>query len=128
MSVPLTQSELRHNCCHVEEGVTLKRSKLIPEEATCGNCVVWRVMGFGGRPNPLVFARFASLAFRTGQALCEAMHPGEVAVRSQLYVDDPAITLSGTPTNMSSTIDDILGWWLVLGLPLAWEKGSWRMG
>ena len=80
--------------------------------------------GLVGVQNPLVFARFASLAFRTGQALCEAMHPGEVAVRGQLYVDDPAITLSGTVANMNATIDARLCWWMVLGLPLAWEKGS----
>ena len=52
------------------------------------------------------------------------MFPGEVIVRSQVYVDDPAVTLAGDPKPMSATIDTLLCWWLVLGFPLAWDKGS----
>ena len=41
------------------------RGKLDEDESTTGTFIIWRVMGFGGRPNPLIFARLASMAFRT---------------------------------------------------------------
>ena len=75
----------------------------------------------------MIFARFASLAFRTGQTLCECFGPGSVKTRSQLYVDDPAVTLAGPTAEVQSTIDTLLCWWLVFGLSLAWEKGMWAL-
>ena len=52
---------------------------------------VWHTLGFGGKTFPLVYARPASFAARTGQALlCKDK------ARLQLYVDDPAIALAGS--------------------------------
>ena len=42
---------------------------------------------------------------------------------SQLYVDDPTITVTGSPATVQQTLDSVPLWWLVLGLPLAWKKG-----
>ena len=55
-----------------------------------------------------------------GEALCVKV--GDF--KSQLYVDDPAITVCGPPEVVTASIDAVLVWWLVLGLPLAWKKGK----
>jgi hypothetical protein len=51
-------------------------------------------LGFGGKPNPLVFSRAASFAMRTAQALVGVPNrrlqcPQLARARGQLYVDDP---------------------------------------
>ena len=46
------------NCAHT--GTPLKRNReeiLLDGECSEGNFVMWRVLGFGGKPNPLVFSR-----------------------------------------------------------------------
>ena len=48
--------------------------------------------------------------------------------RVQLYVDDPAVTLEGTPDQQIAAVDLLVLWWLVLGIPLAWDKGSFCAG
>ena len=48
-------------------------------------------------------------------------------VRAQLYVDDPAVCARGSPEGVEEAFDILLLWWLVLGLPLAWKKGSVHM-
>ena len=57
MSIPLHPSERRFNCAN--SGFELKRSRdeLFEGEPTVGSFVVLRVLGFGGKPNPLVFSR-----------------------------------------------------------------------
>eukprot|EP00959_Pyramimonas_sp_CCMP1952_P130677 2732685-Pyramimonas_sp.AAC.1 len=47
--------------------------------------IVWQVLGFGGKANPLVFGRVGSFAARYGQALLDPARS-----RLQLYVGDPA--------------------------------------
>ena len=44
--------------------------------------------------------------------------------RLQAYVDDPALTLCGTTEAISTSIDLCCLWWMILGVPLAWKKGS----
>ena len=44
--------------------------------------------------------------------------------RLQLYVDDPVLTLAGTSAEADLAIDLVLLWWLCLGPPLAWRKGT----
>ena len=84
---------------------------------------------WGGRPTPLVFARAASFAARTAQALLRPSTDSEVgcssaaAGRLQLYVDDPVVSVVGTEEQRNIAIDLVLLWWLVLVLPLAWLKG-----
>ena len=41
----------------------------------------------------------------------------------QLYVDDPAVTVVGDFDQREAALDVVILWWLVLGLPLAWNKG-----
>jgi hypothetical protein len=53
-------------------------------------------LGFGGKPNPLVYSRAASFAMRSGQALFPQSPRAACGVRGQLYVDDPAISLTGS--------------------------------
>ncbi|CAK0899805.1 unnamed protein product, partial [Prorocentrum cordatum] len=48
--------------------------------------------------------------------------------RLQLYVDDPAITLAGSDEGIHCNLDTVLGWWLALGLGLAWRKGVFTLG
>ena len=69
MSVPLAQAELPFNCCSLGAPVDRGRESLYPGEPSSGSFVVFRVLGFGGKPNPLVFARLASFAARSAQAL-----------------------------------------------------------
>ena len=38
------------------------------------------------------------------------------------------MTIVGHGQEKRSTVDTLLCWWLVLGLPPAWEKGSWHSG
>ena len=46
----------------------------------------------------------------------------------QLYVDDPVLSLAGSPAAAAAAVDLVLLWWLCLGPPLAWRKGSITTG
>ena len=93
-------------------------------ESTSGHWYyVWHTLGFGGKTFPLVYARPASFAARTGQALLT-----QDRGCSQLYVDDPAICLVGTKAWALAEGTLPLLWWLVLGLDLSWGKGHFGTG
>ena len=71
-----------------------------------------------------VYSRIATMAARTGQALLQ--HPAAGGIghgRFQLYVDDPALVVEGTLSEQKATIDRLITWFLVLGIPLSWKKG-----
>ena len=112
MMIPLHDLERKFNCAVVED--------LFPGEPP--QVIVWKVLGFGGRANPLVYARIASCAARTAQGLCDPNN-----LRLQLYVDDPALTSCGTEESCHWEFDHVLWWWLALGLRLAWGKGALRV-
>ena len=57
----------------------------------------------------------------------EAMAKKKGRFKSQLYVDDPALTFTGTKTRIRKTLDAVLLFWLILGMPLAWKEGSFFM-
>ena len=84
---------------------------------------VWHTLGFGGKSFPLVCSRPASFAARTGQALLEPER-GYL----QVYVDDPAAASEGTREFALREGSMLLLWWLVLGLDLAWNKGTFTDG
>ena len=93
--------------------------------------IVYRVLGFGGKPNPLVYSRVASMAMRTGQGLLGSpvrrhQEPGLARCRGQLYVDDPTWVNAGKPEEVQMSADILLQYWMILGIPLAWAKGSWQ--
>ena len=154
MAIPLHRDEQPYNCALVPAGLRRERASIEEGEATEGTCIVWRVLGFGGKPNPLVYSRAASFAMRTAQA-CEdegngARHGSgfsvfglapfkpsspqalfrqsptktDVWLRGQLYVDDPAICARGPAREVQKAFDVLLAWWLALGIPLAWTKGA----
>ena len=124
MSIPLAEDERAFNCCEVKQGLTRRRQTVYRGEPHKGTFVVWRVLGFGGRPNPLLFARVSSMAMRSVQCLADVTVAKAGAFRSQLYVDDPALCVAGSKATVSRALDTALLWWLILGLPLAWEKGA----
>ena len=130
MTLPLASAEMPFNTTAAPHLVRRTRQPLLPNEPEQGSFLVWRVLGFGGHTNPLTYSRVASFAARSAQALlCAAPSSGGVAeARIQLYVDDPAITLRGTAAQQRLAVDVLLLWWLVLGIPLAWEKGSFSDG
>ena len=129
MSVPIKEQERPFNCTVADEALTRKRAPLREGEVDQGCCLVWRVLGFGGKPNPLIYSRVASFAARTAQAIIG--HPNRRLQRGcsprgrlQLYVDDPVVSMSGTELEIERSFDLIILWWLVLGVPLSWKKGS----
>ena len=126
MTVPLAREEMPYNTSVVPGTITRSRPALDSSEPSSGELLVWRVLGFGGHANPLVYARVASFACRSGQALLfEKPEQSSIAhARIQLYVDDPAVTLLGTASQQQEAIDVLVLWWLVLGIPLYWKKGS----
>ena len=128
MSIPLSDTERRFNCAEIPEGISRTRSPLRWDEPTTGTVILWRVLGFGGRPNPLVFARVAGFAIRSAQALFPqgqaATEHGDLDVEAsaQLYVDDTIIAILGALHCAVLAFDCILLWWLALGAPIAWTK------
>ena len=125
MTVPLASEEMPYNTSVVPQGIRRSRAGLDETEPESGKFLVWRVLGFGGHANPLIYARLASFAARSGQALL--FHPTSVSTfahgRLQLYVDDPAIVLCGDHQQQIEAIDVLIVWWLLLGIPLSWKKG-----
>ena len=94
-----------------------------PSSDTGSFVYVWHTLGFGGKTFPLVYARPASFASRSAQALLDC----ERALL-QLYVDDPALALVGTKQWALEEASLPILWWLVLGLKLSWKKGSFGCG
>ena len=72
MSIPLGAAERRYNCAVLAEPMALGRPPLHQDEPSEGRFVSWRVLGFGGRPNPLVFGRVTSALMRVAQSLLTA--------------------------------------------------------
>ena len=91
MGIPLHPAELPFNCCCSDLLIDRKRDELYPGEPAIGRFVIWVVLGFGGKPNPLVFGRVASFVSRIAQALLrvrpDSRGTASAAVgRLQLYV------------------------------------------
>ena len=120
MTIPLHDDEMAVSCTNVPEGMSRTRDPVIEKESKFGYFLVWRVLGFGGHANPLVYSRIATFSARSAQAL----FPDNV--RMQLYVDDPAVVVCGTDEGQEVMLDCIILWWMVLGIPLAWLKGLCR--
>ena len=55
--------------------------------------------------------------------MCSGTPEGSAPASLQLYVDDPVVTLAGPRLAQGRSVDLLLTWWLVLGIPLSWEKG-----
>ena len=45
-----------------------------------------------------------------------------------MYVDDPVLSVTGPEEDCRLSTDLVIGWWLALGIPLAWSKGSYTSG
>ena len=96
MSVPLHEQERRFNVAVLKE----------PPSSAHGRVIVWRVLGFGGKSNPLVYCRLASAVARSSQGLVPAS-----CGRLQLYVDDPAFSFARTQTCSSTRTLSLHGGW-----------------
>jgi len=130
MGIPLAAPEQPFNCCASDFPVVRSRPSAYHGEPEQGRFILWAVLGFGGKPNPLVFARVASFAVRCAQAMLRPSpsEPGssDVSVgRLQCYVDDPIGSFLGSRESTSRAADLVIAFWLILGLPLAWKKGTW---
>ena len=128
MSIPLRETEQRFNCAHAGFALTRTWSPLYDGEPAEGRFVVWRTLGFGGRPNPLLFSRTASFAARTAQAILghdlQSTDTAQVAPgRLELYVDDPICSVKACRSRAMEAFDLVICWWLTLGVPLSWKKG-----
>ena len=75
MSVPLLASEQRYCCTLCHEAIRRTRDPLRPDEPLSGKVLIWRVMGFGGKAYPLVFARVSGVVIRLTQASIQFCHP-----------------------------------------------------
>ena len=118
MTVPLAQEEMAFNASTVPGGISRSRRALDKNEAESGEVLLWRVLGFGGHANPLVYSRIATVAARMGQALLFPQTADGIAHgRLQLYVDDPAVVVMGSRAEQQAAIDLLVTWFLVLGIP-----------
>ena len=135
-SVPLHESEQRFNCASLDDPLVRDRPPCYDDEPRSGRFLVWRVLGFGGKPNPLVYSRAASFACRSAQALLGPQRhrsPDDFTnrlalARSQLYVDDTSLAVAGEERKIGATIDLYVLWLLLLGVPIAWAKGELTFG
>ena len=80
---------------------------------------VFRVLVFGSASAPTVWGRFAALAGRLCAAVLDRAH-----ARAQVYVDDPIVTLRGSPAVVQHEGALFLATLLALGLPLSWAKAG----
>ena len=80
----------------------------------------------GSRNGPLAWAGPSPLLLRCTQAVFSGMshQPDEPDARSQLHVDDPAITVRGTPSFRDETIATAVLVWRLLGFKLAFHKAA----
>ena len=139
MSVPLAGPERRYNCAALPRDIRRARAPLHPREPETGRVIAWRVLGFGGRPNPLVFGRLTAVLMRLGQAILTARRElqgelaqslaeesdaafADAAARAHLYVDDAAIALCGGRAEIEESFDLLLIVWLIMGAPISWPK------
>ena len=139
MSIPLDPAERRFNCASLPQDLRRERAALHTREPEAGRVIVWRVLGFGGRPNPLVFGRVTSVLMRLVQAILTARRdlqgPSgdelaqeedcaflDAAARCHLYVDDAAAAFCGSREEVEEAFDLLLLMWLVMGAPIAWPK------
>ena len=104
------------------------RTNLHKHEPTfLGRFVVWRVLGLGrGGTRIHVYScgSHLSMAMRPVQCLVNCTVGTAGRFRSQLYVDDPALCISGSSATVARALYIALLWWLSLGLSLAWDKGT----
>ena len=85
----------------------------------CDGWFYYHKVLFGIRTGPLVWARMAALVARCTQSLLP-----QTRARLQLFVDDPILALRGTPEQIEDMAAKILLLWSVLGLQIAWKKGT----
>ena len=133
MSIPLAGAERPFQHLRTFHPLRRTRPPIFKDEAVEGHVVVWRVLGFGGKSNPLTYSRCAGLAALTAQRMLRPA-PGDfglssaAAGRVQLYVDDSAVSCLGSSSEIDLAFDLVILWWSTLGIPLALGKGSSETG
>ncbi|MFM7987704.1 MAG: hypothetical protein ACKPKO_51160, partial [Candidatus Fonsibacter sp.] len=86
--------------------------------AVNGVYYVFRVLVFGSASAPTVWGRFSAWL---GRSTAAVFFP---TVKLQIYVDDPAFTIRGTPARAAHDLAVSLVWGMVAGFPYAWHKSS----
>ena len=84
-----------------------------------GAYYIWLAIPQGSMNGPSVYGRLAALTNRMSQGLFDTTE-----VRSQLYVDDPCVTLRGDENRCRRLASILICFWLVLGWKLAYHKGQ----
>lgn len=84
-----------------------------------GGFFMYRTVLIGIKTGPLVWGRMAALIARATQA----MFHGD-RCRLQVFVDDPLVVARGSEQQLANIFNIVLLWWLVLGLKVAWHKGT----
>ena len=77
--------------------------------------VIFDTLVFGAASSPTVWGRFASF-------LARAISAVEPKVNCQLYVDDPAFSMSGTKEEAITQLTNVLLWTNLLGYPIKMSK------
>ena len=62
-----------NNCTILEKPIQRNRHALDSDETLEGSFLVWQVLGFGGRPSPLLYARMVSILCNTGKDLLKLL-------------------------------------------------------
>lgn len=97
----------------------MHREKRYLSGKALGGFFVYHKILFGVRTGPLVWGRVAALISRCTQALFE-----DQRCRLQTYVDDPLLACRGKLDTLVDIQNKVLLLWSVLGLKIAWPKGS----
>ena len=79
--------------------------------------VIFDTLVFGAASSPTVWGRFAAFLARTIVAV-------EPEVTCQLYVDDPAIAMSGSREDAITQLTSVLLWVNILGYPIKMSKST----
>ena len=112
---------MRYNATTAHVPISRKRKALYEHEPVEGKVLIWRVMGFGGKGFPLVFARVSGVVIRLTQASVQFCHPELNGLMGQTYVDDPAFTSCGSRAATEFATNAIFLLWLLLGINLSWS-------
>ncbi len=84
-----------------------------------GRAFAFHYLIFGSAAAPTVWGRVAAWLGRSTQMLLPA-----ASARMQIYVDDPLLTLAGTPAERRDNYHVAVLWWCCAGFALAWAKLS----
>ena len=84
-----------------------------------GEYYIWRRVGQGSLNGPTLFGRLAAMIGRISQSVLD---PNIASI--QIYVDDPIVTIRGTPEEVTHIVAKLVLLWRALGFDLATHKAQ----